>query len=282
VKGEFRSSYVVDPPNGRVPMRADYASQRPASTRYVTGVGGNEGPEAPPLSERCLIGLGNTDGPDMLITFYNNTYHIVQAPDHVIILVEMVHDARIVRTFDSESEARRSHRPDAIKPWLGDSVGWYEGSTVVVETINIRPEQVLASAIPLSPTGKVTERFTRGGDEEIFYELSVDDPAVYSSPWRAELSFFYASKERVYEYACHEGHHAMEGILGGVREQSAAAGSSGRHFVLAGYRAVDPASRISHNLISVASVFLNCRVRRSSRAKMRSARRAVEAARFAV
>ena len=231
VKGEFRSSYVVDPPNGRVPMRAEYASQRPTSTRYVTGVGGNEGPEAPPLSERCLIGFGNTGGPGMLSTLYNNTYQIVQAPDHVMILVEMVHDARIVPTFDSAPEARRAHRPDAMKPWLGDSVGWYEGGTLVVETINIRPEQVLASAIPVSPSGMVTERFTRVADGEIFYEFSVDDPAVYSSPWRAELSF-YAAKERVYEYACHEGNHAMEGILGGARrlerEKSAAAGASVR------------------------------------------------------
>jgi hypothetical protein len=217
VKGEFRSSYVVDPPNGRVPMRAEYASQRPASTRYVTGVGGNEGPEAPPLSERCLIGFGNTGGPGMLSTLYNNTYQIVQAPDHVMILVEMVHDARIVPTFASAPEARRAHRPDAIKPWLGDSVGWYEGGTLVVETVNIRPEQVLASAIPVSPTGSVTERFTRIADGEIFYEFSVDDPAIYSTPWRAELSF-YATKEQVHEYACHEGNHAMPGILGGARQ----------------------------------------------------------------
>jgi hypothetical protein len=217
VKGEFRSSYVVEPSNGRVPMRAEYASQRLASTRYVTGVGGNEGPEAPPLSERCLIGFGNTGGPGMLSTLYNNTYQIVQAPDHVMILVEMVHDARIVPTFQSATEARRAHRPDAIKPWLGDSVGWYEGGTLVVETINIRPEQVAASAIPISPSGKVTERFTRIADDEIFYEFSVNDPAIYSAPWRAELSF-YATKEQVHEYACHEGNHAMAGILGGARQ----------------------------------------------------------------
>lgn len=227
VKGEFRSSYVVDPPNGRVPMRPEYARQRPASARYVTGVGGNEGPEAPPLSERCLIGFGNTGGPGMLSTLYNNTYQIVQAPDHVMILVEMVHDARIVPTFDSAPEARRAHRPDVMKPWLGDSVGWYEGGTLVVETINIRQEQVLASAIPVSPSGKVTERFTRVADGEIFYEFSVDDSTVYSSPWRAELSF-YATKERVYEYACHEGNYAMEGILGGARRLESEKGATAR------------------------------------------------------
>lgn len=229
VKGEFRSSYVVDPSNGRVPMRPEYARQRPASARYVTGVGGNEGPEAPPLSERCLIGFGNTGGPGMLSTLYNNTYQIVQAPDHVMILVEMVHDARIVPTFNSASEARRAHRPGVMTPWLGDSVGWYEGSTLVVETINIRQEQVLASPIPVSPSGKVTERFTRVADGEIFYEFSVEDSTIYSAPWRAELSF-YASKERVYEYACHEGNYAMDGILAGARrlerEASAAPGIS--------------------------------------------------------
>lgn len=222
VKGEFRSSYVVDPPNGRVPMRQDYARSRPTSNRYVTGIGGNEGPEAPPLSERCLIGFGNTGGPGMLSTLYNNTYQIVQAPDHVMILVEMVHDARIVPTFASAAEARAAHRPAAIKPWLGDSVGWYENGTLVVETINIRPEQVQASSIPISPTGKMLEKFTRVGEHEIFYEFSVDDPAIYSAPWRAELSF-YSSKENVYEYACHEGNYAMEGILGGARRLEAAA-----------------------------------------------------------
>jgi hypothetical protein len=221
VKGEFRSSYVVDPPSGRVPVRTDLP-QRAQSTRYVTGIGGNEGPEAPPLSERCLIGFGNTGGPGMLSTLYNNTYQFVQAPDAVMILVEMVHDARIIPTFANPDEAKRAHRPAAIKPWLGDSVGWYEGKTLVVETINIRPDQVRVSSIPISENGRITERFTRISDNEIFYEFGVDDPATYSAPWRAELSF-YATPQHVYEYACHEGNYAMEGILGGARRLEAAA-----------------------------------------------------------
>jgi hypothetical protein len=215
VKGEIRSSYIVDPPNGRMPMRADLPP-RERSNRYVTGIGGNEGPEAPPLSERCLIGFGNTGGPGMLSTLYNNTYQFVQAPDHVMILVEMVHDARIVPTFASATEARAAHRPAVIKPWLGDSVGWYEDGTLVVETVNIRPDQVRASSIPISATGRITERFTRVSEGEIFYAFEVDDAATYTKPWRAELSF-YATKSHVYEYACHEGNYAMEGILGGVR-----------------------------------------------------------------
>jgi hypothetical protein len=227
VKGEFRSSYIVDPPNGRMPMRPDYAARRPASSRYVTGIGGNEGPEAPPLSERCLIGFGNTGGPGMLSTLYNNTYQIVQSPDHVMILVEMVHDARIIPVFASASEARQAHRPAVMAPWLGDSVGWYEADALVVETIHIRPEQVQASSLPISQSGRITERFSRASDTEIFYEFMVEDPAVYTSAWRAELSF-YATTEQVYEYACHEGNHAMEGILRGARlqEQNAAADPS--------------------------------------------------------
>lgn len=225
VKGEIRSSYIVDPPDGQIPF-ADpagiQARRQKSAVRYATGIGGNEGPEATGLAERCLIGFGNTGGPGMLSTLYNNTHRIVQAPDHVMILVEMVHDARIIPIFDGPDEARAGHRPAPLKPWLGDSVGWYEGATLVIETIRVRPEQSLASQIPLSETGRVTERLTRVSDREVFYEFVVDDPATYTRPWKAELSF-YASEEDVYEYACHEGNYAMPGILGGARLQEQAA-----------------------------------------------------------
>jgi hypothetical protein len=217
VKGEIRSSYIVSPDTGRLPLRADAESLRQSTripSRYATGIGGNEGPEALPLSERCLIGFGNTGGPGMLSTLYNNTYQFVQAPDHVMILVEMVHDARIIRTFDSADEARANRRPEAIKPWLGDSVGWYEDETLVVETKNIRQEQVRVSSIP--PSGRMIERFTRISPNEMFYVFEVDDPANYSQPWKAELSF-YPAKGGLYEYACHEGNYAMPGILFGAR-----------------------------------------------------------------
>lgn len=216
VKGEIRSSYVVEPANGAVPIRREVFEQRARSNRYATGVGGTEGPEAPPLSERCLIGFGNTGGPGMLSTLYNNTYQIVQAPAHVMILVEMVHDARIIPTYSSAQEARAAHKPNVITPWLGDSVGWYEGETLVVETVNIRPDQVRASSVPVSAEGRVIERFTRVSDEELFYRFEVDDPANYTQPWAAELSF-YATDNRVHEYACHEGNYAMPNMLGGAR-----------------------------------------------------------------
>lgn len=232
VKGEYRSSYIVDPPNGQVPFRngaAIEAKRRRAAIRYATGMGGNEGPEATNLAERCLIGFGNTGGPGMLSTLYNNTYQIVQTADHVMILVEMVHDARIVPTFSTAAEARANHRPAALKPWLGDSVGWYEGATLVVETQAIRPEQADTSSISISQDGRITERFTRISETEIFYSFTVEDPSLYTQPWTGELSF-YASPKQVYEYACHEGNYAMPGILAGARlqERRSSSGSKPR------------------------------------------------------
>lgn len=163
----------------------------------------------------------------MLSTLYNNTHQIVQTGDHVMILVEMVHDARIIPTFNTAKEARENHRPSAIRPWLGDSVGWYEGATLVVETMNIRPEQADASSIAITEGGRITERFTRVSEKEIFYAFTVEDPALYRQPWTAELSF-YASPKQVYEYACHEGNYAMPGILAGARLQEKRAAEAGR------------------------------------------------------
>jgi hypothetical protein len=220
VKGEIRSSYIVDPTDGQMPFSAAGAkimeSRRKGANRYATGIGGNEGPEDTSLSERCLIGFGGTGGPGMLSVLYNNTHQFVQTKDHVMILVEMAHDARVIPIFDTAEQARAGHRPDAIKPWLGDSVGWYEAGDLVVETTNLHPQQAEASAVPLTSKGKVTERFSRVSDKEIFYRFTVDDPALYERPWKAELSF-YATDKKLYEYACHEGNYAMPGMLHGAR-----------------------------------------------------------------
>jgi hypothetical protein len=217
VKGEIRTSWLVDPADGRLPVspagqkaRADAAASRRA-TLY-------DGPETLPIAERCLIGFTGAGGPGMLNTIYNNNYQIVQTPDHVMILVEMVHDARIIPISADRSAARR--RPPALTPWLGDSVGWWEGDTLVVETTNVNPGQALQGQIILSPGGRLTERFTRVSDDQIFYAFSVDDPAYYTQTWRAEMSFN-RRDEQIYEYACHEGNHAMEGILGGARSLEA-------------------------------------------------------------
>ncbi len=227
VKGEFRTSYIIDPPNGQIPRLAEPLydlDRKNFGYRYLTGIGDSSGPEALPLAERCLIGFGNTAGPGMMGTLYNSTYQFVQTDDYVTIVVEMAHDARIIPTFSSAEEARENRRPDVFEQWFGDSVGWYEGDTLVVETVNIRPLQMQQSSVPISPTGTITERFTKFSPTEIVYQFIVDDSNLYSQPWTAELSF-HATEDKMYEYACHEGNYAMPGILAGARraEMEAAA-----------------------------------------------------------
>lgn len=219
VMGEFRTSYIIDPPNGQIPRLEEPLvdlNRKSFGYRYLTGIGDNSGPEALPLAERCLIGFGNTAGPGMMGTLYNSTYQFVQTNEYVTILVEMAHDARIIPTFDSEEEARANRRPAVLQQWFGDSVGWYEGDTLIVETLNINPQQMQQSSVPISAAGKITERFTRYSETEIVYQFTVDDSNLYSQPWTAELSF-HATDGRLYEYACHEGNYAMPGILAGAR-----------------------------------------------------------------
>jgi hypothetical protein len=237
VRGEPRSSWIVEPADGRIPRKLAAAVPAPrpapgapgaptgAASRSGTvqgpgavdrnaggGFGSYDGPETRPIGERCLIGFGNTGGPVMTNVLYNNHYQIVQAPDHVAIVVEMVHDARIIPIVKDAAAAR--HGPGVIKPWLGDSVGWYEGDTLVVETRNVNPIQ----RGYISKDGKLIERFSRWNNEQIVYEFTVDDPTQYTQPWKGEMALNY-SKEPVYEYACHEGNYAMEGILAGARKQ---------------------------------------------------------------
>ena len=219
VKGEYRTSYIVNPENGQVPRRDDPQydfERRSFGSRYATGIGDARGPEAIPNAERCLLGFGNKAGPGMMGALYNNTYQFVQTDDYVMILVEMVHDARIIPVFDTPEEARANRRPEVLEQWIGDSVGWYEGDELVVETVNINPIQLSQSSIPITKAGRITERFSRYSDDEIFYRFTVDDSNIYTQAWTAELSF-YATDEGLYEYACHEGNYAMPGILAGAR-----------------------------------------------------------------
>jgi hypothetical protein len=217
VKGELRSSWIVDPPDGRVPMseagRRKMAAWRPRAQAPAAGAAGTyEGPESRSVGERCLIGFGGSGGPVMLNVLYNNQYQFIQSPDHVVIVVEMVHDARII-------PINGKHRPKELAQWLGDSIGWYEGDTLVVETRNVHRQQT--GPVFISDTGKLTERFTRVSDSQILYEFQVDDPEVYTQPWRGEISLN-ASDGAVYEYACHEGNYGLYGILAGARMQERA------------------------------------------------------------
>jgi hypothetical protein len=194
---------------------------RAEGLEYRSGAGDYLGPEDVPLRERCLIGFGNVGGPVMLSSLYNNTYQFVLSPDHMMVLVEMVHDARSIPIYESKDRAR--HLPAEMSPWLGDTVAWWEGDTLVTEVRNLKPAQSETTRIPLSPQGKVTERFTKVGKDEILYQFEVEDPVHYSEAWRGETSF-YRPEGQVYEYACHEGNYAMSGILAGARrfEQLAA------------------------------------------------------------
>ena len=222
VKGEYRTSYIINPEDGQVPRlenpTTDY--QRTSfGSRYLTGIGNADGPEALPLSERCILSEGKA-GPAMQSGLYNNTYQFVQTDDYVMIDVEQMHDARIIPTFDSAEEARAHRRPGVLQQYMGDSVGWYEGDALVVETINVNPQQMQQSSTAITKNGKVTERFIRYSDSEIVYRFTVEDSDLYSQPWTAELSF-HTSDGHLYEYACHEGNYSMPGTLAGARRLEA-------------------------------------------------------------
>ncbi|MDP6535999.1 MAG: hypothetical protein QGG02_06670 [Gammaproteobacteria bacterium] len=222
VKGEYRTSYIVDPENGQVPRLENPTTdfQRTSfGSRYVTGIGNADGPEALPLSERCIISEGKA-GPAMRSGLYNNNYQFVQTDDYVMIDVEQIHDARIIPTFDSAEEARANRRPEVLQQYMGDSVGWYEDGALVVETINVNPQQMQQSSTAITKNGKVTERFVRYSDTEIVYRFTVEDSDLYSQPWTAELSF-YPTDGQLYEYACHEGNYSMPGTLAGARRLEA-------------------------------------------------------------
>ena len=210
IDGVARSSIVVDPPDGRVPAMTAEAKQRASErTARAKKFGEFDHPELRGLAERCLLSFGSNAGPPMLPNyFYNNNYQIVQTKDHVMIMTEMVHDVRIIRVGD-----KLEHLPKHIRPWLGDSIGRWEGDTLVVETTNFHPMQSYRGA---SENLKVTERFTRTGPDTIVYKFTIEDPTTFTAPWSGELPFNRID-EMIYEYACHEGNYAMSNILQGER-----------------------------------------------------------------
>jgi hypothetical protein len=215
VKGEYRSSWMVEPADGRLPLtEAGRALAREAPARSDRQ--DPAGPEDLAPNDRCLIASRGSGGPGMLNNIYNSNYQIVQTPGAVVIVVEMIHDARIIPIFPGKAAAQAGHQPAVLAPWLGDSVGWWEGDTLVVETVSVNPQQGRFGPIFLSPQGRVTERLTRASPREIAYAFQVEDPVNYTRPWRAEMTLN-ALDGQIYEYACHEGNYAMSGILAGAR-----------------------------------------------------------------
>jgi len=205
VDGLKRTSLVIDPPDGHIPpITAEAKARNGAMMRSFNKA---DSVKDRALSERCLVSFGNSAGPPMMPTLYNNDYQIVQTPDTVLILVEMVHDARIVRM-------NATHAPPSVRQWFGDSIGHWEGDTLVVDTTNFNG---LAGFRGASRNLHVVERFQRTGANTILYRATLDDPDTYTKPWTLEFPFV-ASKGPIYEYACHEGNYAMIDILGGARK----------------------------------------------------------------
>ena len=203
-----RTSLVTDPADGRLPPMTPEAQKRRASLQVDRAQRGFNGPEDRALSERCI-----TFGAPRLQAAYNSYVQIFQARDHVAILMETIHDARII-PLDG-----RPHIGQNIQQWLGDSVGHWEGDTLVVDTTNYSPKSDFRGS---HEHLHVVERFTRVSPGRIDYEIRVDDPTTWTRPWSAMIPLK-LSHDEIYEYACHEGNEGMEGILAGARAQEKAA-----------------------------------------------------------
>jgi hypothetical protein len=213
VNGEWRSSWITSPANGQIPYnRAGNAAA--GSRMNAANTIKNTGPEIRTLGDRCLVSFANQGGPPLTNAMYNNNIQIVVTPDHVMLDIEMNHDARIIR-IQKAGETEKP-LPDSIEQWFGDSIGHWEGDTLVVETRN--PHRLQARGrIPLSKQGKIIERFKRVSDVEIDYTYEVIDPVSYTQTWTGQMPLR-KSKEKVFEYACHEGNYALPGILAGMNE----------------------------------------------------------------
>jgi hypothetical protein len=213
IRGEFHSSIIVDPADGLIPGTERFHRER--AERRKALLTAFDGPEQRPTSERCLQQF---NGPAPILVNANISFHqIVQTSGTIVIAGESMHDARIIRM-----NAR--HTPAVVVSWLGDSIGWWEGDTLVVETKHFTASSRARATGPnvyfVSPQTIVVERFTRTTDEALHYRFTVSDPAYYAKPWSGENQFV-RSTERMYEHACHEGNYALTHILQGARAQEA-------------------------------------------------------------
>ena len=231
IDGQWRTSILIDPSDGRFPPASEAQNAARAARRAALGVGETpivrrfqndgtaywleagldaRGPydnmEQRPFAERCILSFSSTAGPPMMPALYNNHKRIVQTEDTVVILVEMVHDARVVRM-------NAEHDPPEIQKWLGDSIGWWEGDTLVVETTNFRDTPAYSRG---SKDMKVTERFRMESADKLVYTFTVEDDSVWQAPFTGEYAWP-RSSNKVFEYACHEANYALEGIMKGAR-----------------------------------------------------------------
>ena len=220
IDGKWRTSILTDPPNGRMPEATPEAKKRGAQRAKMSrpnrgdafwitekiSPGPYDDPEMRPTSERCLLAFGSGGGPPMLPVLYNNLKQIVQSKDTVVILNEMVHDARVVRI-------NGKHEPADIRRWMGDSIGRWEGDTLVVDTTNFNDDPALFGG---TKNLHVIERFKRIDAKSLLYQFTVEDSSTWTKPWSGEI-LWPATDQRIYEYACHEGNYSFAGILKGAR-----------------------------------------------------------------
>lgn len=210
VNGEYRTSIIIDPPAGRIPTRPDFVDY--FARLKTMGIRPTDGPEALDTPTRCIQPL---PVPSIFPMVWSALLQIVQTKNSVVLHTEMFHDARIVRL-------NGTHPNHGAKVWMGDSIGHYEGNTLVVHTINFRPEQSYAAIMPMSEDFELTERFTRVSENEIVYSFTVADSKAYTRSFTGERTLNRAApSDRILEFACHEGNYAMAGILAGARKQDA-------------------------------------------------------------
>jgi hypothetical protein len=207
VNGEYRTSVISDPPNGRLPMREGFQDFN--ARQRAAGLADTDGPEGQPLSGRCL--MFGPALPSLTPVMMNPNLLIVQNEDYVVIQTEMIHDARVIRL-------NAEHLEHDIPRWMGDSVGYWDGDTLVIHTRNFRPEQSHRMFFPHSEVLEITERYALVGDGQILYGFTAVDELAFTQPVTAErILTRNSAEERVFEYGCHEGNHSLVGILRGAR-----------------------------------------------------------------
>ncbi len=220
VRGELHSSVIVDPPNGLIPGTPLFYRLR--DQQREAWLGALDGPEERPIRERCLQQLDTTA--PIILNSNKSLQQVIQTETTVVLASEAMHDARIIRM-------NAEHNPPALTSWLGDSIGWWERDTLVVETKHFRSSsQNRVSGITsyfVSPETVVLERFTRIDHDKLHYVFTVTEPAFYTQPWTGENQFT-LTNERMFESACHEGNYALGFILQGARAQEAQGKEGGR------------------------------------------------------
>jgi hypothetical protein len=202
----LRTSLIVDPPDGKLPPLSAEGKRRAAEQQELSKrIGRWDSAQSNQLDDRCVIMRGA--GPPMMDAGYNSNYHIVQAPGHVMILTEMIHDVRIV-PLDG-----RPQPPGGLRQWMGTSRGRWEGETLVVETTNFNGKNPFQGS---SERLRVVERFTRLSDDTIRYRFTVEDDATWTRPWTAEATML-KTQGPLFEHACHEGNYGLYNTLVGAR-----------------------------------------------------------------